>query len=250
VDDDVGWGVEQFVREVEEIAADFPHAFRQLGFVCAAVEHSDRVTQLMETPDGVWTGETGAAKDQNTHRNPLRSSMLETPRLVLRRPRDDDREPLYAMNSDPRVMQFFPACLTREENDAMIERIEAHHAKNGFGPLTAELRDTGEFVGLLILMIPPFDAHFTPCVEIGWRFAAAHWNQGLATEGARALMRFGFDELHLEEIVSYAVRDNWASRRVMEKLGMTIDCEFDHPRIAEGDRLRRHVLYRKAADRV
>jgi RimJ/RimL family protein N-acetyltransferase len=154
------------------------------------------------------------------------------------------------MNSDPRVMEYFPACLTRDENDAVIGRIEAHHARNGFGPLAAELRNTGEFAGLVILMIPPFDAHFTPCVEIGWRFAAAYWNQGLATEGARVLMRFGFDELKLTEIVSMAVRENRPSRRVMEKLGMTLDCEFDHPRIPEGHWLRRHVLYRKAADRV
>jgi len=176
--------------------------------------------------------------------------MLKTPRLILRPLRESDREPLYAMNSDPRVMEHFPACLTREENDAMIGRIQAHYARNGFGPLAAEIRDTGEFAGFVILMIPAFEAHFTPCVEIGWRFAAAYWNQGLPTEGARALMRFGFDELKLDEIVSFAVRDNWPSRRVMEKLGMTFDCEFDHPRIPEGHRLRRHLLYRKAADRV
>ena len=176
--------------------------------------------------------------------------MLETPRLVLRRLRDSDREPLYAMNSDPRVMEYFPACLTREENDAMIGRIEAHHERNGFGPLAAEIRETGEFAGLVILMIPAFEAHFTPCVEIGWRFASAYWNQGLATESAQALMRFGFYELGLKEIVSFAVRDNQPSRRVMEKLGMAYDCEFNHPRIPEGHCLRRHVLYRKAADRV
>ena len=176
--------------------------------------------------------------------------MLETPRLLLRRLRGCDSEPLYAMNSDPRVMEYFPACLSREESDAMIERIEAHHARNGFGPLVAELRDTGQFAGLVLLMLPAFEAHFTPCVEIGWRFAVAYWNQGLTTEGARALLRFGFDELGLEEIVSFAVCDNYPSRRVMEKLGMTFDCEFDHPRLPEGHRLRRHVLYRKAADRA
>jgi RimJ/RimL family protein N-acetyltransferase len=176
--------------------------------------------------------------------------MLETPRLILRRLRDSDHGPLYAMNSDPRVMEYFPACLTPEENDAMIERIEAHHVQYGFGPLAAELRGAGEFAGLVLLMFPSFQAHFTPCVEIGWRFAPAYWNRGLATEGAQALMRFGFDELRLNEIVSFAVRENWPSRRVMEKLGMTLDSEFDHPRIPEGHRLQRHVLYRKAADRV
>jgi RimJ/RimL family protein N-acetyltransferase len=92
--------------------------------------------------------------------------------------------------------------------------------------------------------VPNFDAFFTPCVEIGWRLAAKCWNQGLATEGARAVLQFARDTLGLEAVVSFAVRDNNPSRRVMEKLGMTFEAEFEHPRLPEGHPLRTHVLYR------
>jgi RimJ/RimL family protein N-acetyltransferase len=96
------------------------------------------------------------------------------------------------------------------------------------------------------LSVPSFEAHFTPCVEIGWRLAARYWGQGFATEAARGALEFGFDILKLDEIVSFTVPANHRSRRVMEKIGMTrIPAEdFDHPMLPEDHRLRRHVLYR------
>src|SRR4051794_25379067 len=106
---------------------------------------------------------------------------IETPRLILRPWRDSDREPFARMNADPRVMELFPASLTPEESDALIDR--------GFGPLAAELRATGEFIGFIGLAVPTFEAHFTPCIEIGWRLAFEHWGKGLATEGAREVLR-------------------------------------------------------------
>ena len=125
---------------------------------------------------------------------------IETKRLLLRGWRDADREPFARMNADPRVMEYQPALLTRPESDALVDRIEAHFAEHGFGLWAAELQATGEFVGYVGLAVPRFEAHFTPCVEIGWRLAAEYWGQGLATEGARAALRDGFDELGLNEI--------------------------------------------------
>ena len=171
---------------------------------------------------------------------------LETSRLVLRRWRESDAEPFYRMNSDPRVMEFFPACLTREQSDALMARAQTHFDTHGFGPFAAELRSTGELAGFIGLTVPQFEAYFTPCVEIGWRLGAGFWNQGLATEGAEAVLRMAFGTLGLREIVSFTVPDNLRSIRVMEKLGMTYDGDFDHPRLPEGHRLRRHSLYRKA----
>ena len=109
------------------------------------------------------------------------------------------------------------------------------------GVLTAELRETGEFIGFVGLAVPTFEAHFTPCVEIGWRIAAEHWGRGLATEGAREVLRHAAGE-----IVSFTTERNLRSRRVMEKIGMTHDPadDFDHPRLPEGHPQRRHVLYR------
>jgi RimJ/RimL family protein N-acetyltransferase len=143
-------------------------------------------------------------------------------------------------------MEFLPKRLTREESDAMVDRIEEHLRAKGFGLYAAELRSEGRFVGYIGLHIPTFKAHFTPCVEIGWRLASDVWGQGLATEGARAVIRHAFEDLGLSEIVSFTVPANHRSIRVMQKIGMTRDVaeDFEHPALPVGDPLRRHVLYR------
>src|SRR5205085_371827 len=111
--------------------------------------------------------------------------------------------------------------LSQEESDALFERART-------SVLAVELRETGEFIGFIGLSVPTFEAHFTPCVEIGWRLAAEHWGRGLATEGARAVLAGATGE-----VVSFTTVGNWRSRRVMEKLGMTHDPrdDFDHPRL-------------------
>jgi RimJ/RimL family protein N-acetyltransferase len=146
-------------------------------------------------------------------------------------------------------MEYFPALLNPAETREMIDRIEAHFLFHGFGLWAAELRSTGDFTGFIGLNIPTFDAPFTPCVEIGWRLAPEFWGQGIATEGARAVLHHAFTALALPEIVAFTVPANHRSRRVMEKLAMIHNPtdDFDHPRLAEGHSLRRHVLYRKAA---
>jgi RimJ/RimL family protein N-acetyltransferase len=186
-----------------------------------------------------------------TMRIPSPDPMIETARLLLRDWRASDREPFHRINSDPRVMEYFPAPLSREESDSLIARIEAHQAQHGFTFFAAELRHTAQFIGFIGMVHTPFEAHFTPCVEIGWRLAAEFWGQGLATEGAHAVLRFGFDELKLPEIVALTVPANLRSRRVMEKLGMTCNPadDFDHPRLPPGHPLRPHVLYRARASR-
>ena len=173
--------------------------------------------------------------------------VAQTERLILRRWLASDREPFARMNADPRVMEFFPNVLSREESDALVtERIEPHFEQYGFGLYAAELRESRAFIGFVGLAVPSFEAHFTPCVEIGWRLAAEYWGRGLATEGAREIVRYAFDTLELDAIVSMTVPANVRSRRVMEKLGMTHDPadDFDHPRLPEAHPLGRHVLYR------
>jgi RimJ/RimL family protein N-acetyltransferase len=174
------------------------------------------------------------------------TAVLETSRLILRRWSPSDREPFARLNADPRVMEFFPECLSREESHRLADAIEAHFQRHGFGLFAAELRSEGCFIGYVGLSVPDFQTHFTPCVEIGWRIAAAHWNRGLATEGARAALAYAFGALRLKELVSFTVPANVASRRVMEKIGMTRrpEDDFDHPGLPEGHPLRRHVLYR------
>ena len=172
--------------------------------------------------------------------------MLETDRLRLRTWQQGDREPFARLNADPRVMEFFPRCLSREESDAMVDRIEEHFGSKGFGLYAAQLRCDKRFIGYVGLHTPSFEAHFTPCIEIGWRLASHAWGQGFATEGAHAVVRYAFQELGLKEIVSFTVPANQRSIRVMQKIGMTRDAgdDFEHPNLPRGHPLRRHVLYR------
>jgi RimJ/RimL family protein N-acetyltransferase len=171
---------------------------------------------------------------------------ITTERLLLRRWRPGDR-PLFAqLNADERVAEFLPKTLTPEESDAAADRIEAHFQQHGFGLWAVEVPGVTPFAGFVGLAHPRFEAAFTPCVEIGWRLACEHWGRGYATEGARAALRFGFEQAGLLEILSFTVPDNLRSRRVMEKIGMTRspDDDFDHPLLPAGHKLRRHVLYR------
>jgi RimJ/RimL family protein N-acetyltransferase len=169
-----------------------------------------------------------------------------TERLILRRWRASDREPFAQLNADPHVMEFLPSMLTRAESDALIDRIEADFDLRGFGVCAVELRGEASFLGFVGLNVPRFEAAFTPCVEIAWRLAADRWGHGFATEGARAMVRYAFETVKLDALVSFTVPANLRSRRVMEKLGMTHDPteDFDHPNLAPGHPLRRHVLYR------
>jgi RimJ/RimL family protein N-acetyltransferase len=171
---------------------------------------------------------------------------LKTERLILREWNEADREPFARLNADSRVMEYLGETMSRKRSDEVADRIEAHFKAHGFGLCAAELAESGEFIGFIGLAVPTFEAAFTPCVEIGWRLAAECWNAGLATEGAREIVRYAFEELGLAELVSLTAIRNERSRRVMAKLGMTHDAveNFDHPRLSAGDPLRRHVLYR------
>jgi RimJ/RimL family protein N-acetyltransferase len=176
----------------------------------------------------------------------IRMSELNTPRLRLRQWRAGDLPPFAALNADPRVMEFIPGRLSSAESDALARRCEEEIARRGWGFWAAELRESGAFIGFVGLSVPSFEAPFTPCVEIGWRLERASWGKGFATEAGRECLRFAFDSLVLEEVVSFTVPLNRRSRAVMERLGMSHDAagDFDYPRLPAGHPLRRHVLYR------
>lgn len=148
-------------------------------------------------------------------------------------------------------MEHFPSILSRDESDALVDRIGARWESDGFGLWAVERIEDEVFLGFTGLAPPGFEASFTPCVEVGWRLAVDAWGHGFATEAARAALRFGFEELDLEEILSWTIPDNAPSRRVMERIGMTHDPadDFDHPRHLANERIRRHVLYRLSRKR-
>ncbi len=171
---------------------------------------------------------------------------LETERLLLRTWKTKDRVPFAVINSDPDVMEHFPAPMTAEESDQFARRIDRHFAQHGFGLWAVEIKWARRFIGFCGLAVPTFETHFTPTVEIGWRLAKDSWGTGYATEAAAAVLEFGFEEAGIDPILSWALPANDRSTRVMERIGMkrAPDLDFDHPRFMHDDRLRRHIVYR------
>jgi RimJ/RimL family protein N-acetyltransferase len=175
---------------------------------------------------------------------------LQTERLLLRRWRAADAEPFARINADPQVMEYFPATLSRAESDELVARIERSFDEHGYGLWAVEvpgLLPFAGFVGLIAQRDPTY--HFAPAVEVGWRLAREAWGRGIASEAAAASLEFAFDQLGVEEIVSFTTAGNERSQAVMKRLGMHRDPteDFLHPSIDPADPLAPHVLYRIGA---
>lgn len=171
---------------------------------------------------------------------------VETDRIRLRQWREEDFAPFAALTSDPEVMRYFPSTLSEAESNAYARRCRDLIAERGWGFWAAEEKASGEFMGFLGLHIPTAPLPFMPCVEIGWRLARKWWGLGLATEGARGALQFGFRELDLDSIVSFTALVNHRSEAVMQRLGMQREATFEHPVVPPGHVLREHCLYRLA----
>ena len=171
---------------------------------------------------------------------------LTTTRLILRPWHDADIVPFVAINQDAAVMRWIGDALTVAQTEAWVGRMRTMWQEHGLGLFAAELRDAPGCIGYIGLSIPRFTAHFTPCVEIGWRLASAVWGRGLASEGATAVLEWAHTDRQLPEVVSFTTRGNVASQRVMQKIGMHHDPadDFDHPMLSADHPLRPHVLYR------
>lgn len=172
--------------------------------------------------------------------------VIETPRLRLRNWRDDDLVPWFEMSADPRVMEFFTEVYDRERSDSTAAYVRQRNEANPYGWWVVEEQDGEAFAGVMQLTDVPFEAHFTPAREIGWRLPEKFWGRGYATEAARAILEYAFERLGVGEVVALTTVKNVRSRRVMERLGMTYDPDddFDHPRVPDGHPLKRHVVYR------
>jgi RimJ/RimL family protein N-acetyltransferase len=171
---------------------------------------------------------------------------IETERLVLRDWTEADAAPFAAMNADPRVMEFFPKPLSREESDEALAGNQAQIDRNGYGKYATEESDKGRFIGYVGLAPVDPAMPFAPAMEVGWRLTRTSWGEGYATEAARAVVAHAFGTLGLPSLVSFTTEWNLRSRRVMEKIGMTRDPDGDflHPALPPDHKLARHVLYR------
>ena len=167
---------------------------------------------------------------------------LDSPRLRLRHWRLDDRAPFAAINHEPEVQRYLTP-LTRAGSDAMLDRVEAHFARHGWGYWALEERASGALIGLCGLMHVTWEAFFAPAVEIGWRLSTPWQGKGLAREAAETVLRCAFEQLALDRVVSFTTPANTASWGLMERLGMARIGEFDHPSLPAVHPLRRHVVY-------
>ena len=173
--------------------------------------------------------------------------LLRTGRLILRNWQERDRELFHRINSDDRVMEFFPFRRSRAKADAVMDEMRDAIAEDGYGWTAAEIAETAQcigFVGLNAAEIVPIVPAGT--LEIGWRLAPEFWGKGYVTEAARALLDHAFGPLGRDEVISFAVWNNHRSTAVMKRLGMRADPgEFLHPEVPDNQpELKRFVLYR------
>lgn len=169
---------------------------------------------------------------------------LETERLILRDWEAHDLEPFAAMCADTRVMATLGPVMDRASSDALIERVKAIADTHGHTFWALERRHDGMFLGWCGL-IRGLDGPIEGKAEIGWRLAYHAWGKGYAREAAQAALAWGFRSLDDDRIWAITAAANQRSWGLMERLGMVRhpDLDFDHPRVAEGSPLKRHVTY-------
>lgn len=164
--------------------------------------------------------------------------ILQTQRLTVREFSEADVDNLTGLNSDPEVMRYLTGGrpTPREEiRDQVIPfHLAVYQRLDRLGTWAAESGASGEFLGWF---------HFRPGpggditdIDLGYRLRRSAWNKGYATEGSRALIRMGFTELDVERVFAHTLTVNTASRRVMEKCGLTLVrmVPFDGPDVIEG----------------
>jgi ribosomal-protein-alanine N-acetyltransferase len=166
---------------------------------------------------------------------------LETGRLILDTWQATDWTALRPIATDPEVMRYITDGVpwTDEQIQAFVDRQMKLYSERGFCRWKLVAKPDRETIGLCGVGF----MHATPDPEIGWWLARPYWGRGLATEAARAALEDAFERAGLSRIVSIARPANTVSIRIMEKLGLTFECEFE----IEGMRLVRYAIERHAA---
>jgi len=163
---------------------------------------------------------------------------IETERLLLREWLPEDLAPFAAINRDPKVVKP----ITESETAARIEIMQQHFRQYGYGLFACLLKKTEELLGYVGLRVVDREKIR---VEIEWLLSSHAWGKGYATEGAKAILKAGFERYGLQEIGAFAAPSNRRSFRVMEKIGMTYDRarDFYRPDIALDHPLRMYIPY-------
>jgi len=169
--------------------------------------------------------------------------IFQSERLGFRKWHDGDIKPLAQLCADPEVMRFFLDPLSYDQSEKLLKKINEQFEHHRYGAYAVELLENGAFIGFIGFAYCEMEATFTPCVEILWRLAKQYWGHGYAPEGAKACIDYGRSELGIDEFYSFTATVNIPSERVMQKIGMVKQGEFDHPNVPAGHKLQRHVLY-------
>lgn len=173
----------------------------------------------------------------------MKNYIIESERLGFRNWKESDLELLFSLNTNSKVMKYFPGLLTVEENNNFYKKMKENIERDGYGFFCVEEKTSGNFIGLIGINKILFDGELKDKFEIGWRLLPEYWRKGYAAEGAKKMIKYGFEELNLKEIFAFTYINNVNSFRVMERAGMRKIKEFNHPRLNESSWLLRHVLY-------
>lgn len=170
--------------------------------------------------------------------------MFETERLIVRDWRDTDRAPFAALNADPEVMRHFPAPLSREKSDAMVDDLIGRHARFGFSLLPIEEKATGDFLGFVGMSRPAFGV-LDGEAEIGWRLSRNAWGKGYASEAARAWLEWFWPRYDEPRVIAFTATSNIPSQKVMSRIGMNYlpELDFAHPLVPDDSPVKDHVVY-------
>ena len=172
-----------------------------------------------------------------------KSYIFTSERLGFRNWIPSDIESMVAISSDPEVMRFFPYVARPDQTIDFITRMQDLFHEKGYCYFAVDLLETDTFIGFIGLNDISYDASFSPAVDIGWRLAKSHWGLGYATEGAKRCLKYAFEDLDLDAIVSTTAEINTPSISVMKKIGMTKKMDFKHPRLEGHPTLEDCVCY-------
>ncbi len=170
--------------------------------------------------------------------------LFTSKRLGFRNWDINDIDKMHEINSDEKVMQFFPSLPSKEQTAEFIARMMHQFQNKGFCYFAVDKLENNEFIGFIGLAEQTYQADFTPCVAIGWRIKSSEWNKGFATEGAKRCLDYAINDLKLENLFSIAPKVNVKSEHIMVKIGLIKQYEFEHSLLTNNDQLRTCILYK------
>lgn len=174
------------------------------------------------------------------------SVFLETQRLKLRSWEEKDLLPFQKMNANRQVRRFFPSILSYRRSELDMQAMQKNIEQDHIGLFAVELKESGEWIGFIGLNHIPKKSHYAfkelPFYEIGWRLIPEVWDNGIATEGAKAVLDYAKDQ-GIKDVYSLTAKSNMASRRVMEKIGMHYLDDFELSSVSKNHPLYHQVRY-------